>query len=58
MPTTDRFTGKIKLRGWKVKDALKYWGRSYSWFHRNCNGTDEQQIRLDCMCKGLEDKPL
>lgn len=48
-----QFTGLIKLRGWSVKDALSYWGRSQDWYHRNAHGTEKQKIRLECMANGL-----
>ena len=54
--TTSRYTGLIKIKGWKVGEALNHWGRSRDWYHRNCNGTDAQQRRLTDMCKGLETK--
>lgn len=51
-----QFTASIHLKGWSVEDALSYWGRSQDWYHRNCNGTEKQKIRLTCMIKGLEQK--
>jgi len=47
------FTQLIKSKGWGVKPALDYWGRSYDWYHRNCNGGESEHNRLECMCLGL-----
>ena len=54
--TKTQFTGLIKLKGWQVKDALEYWGRSYDWYTDNCNGDAKAQLRLECLICGLPNK--
>lgn len=52
--TKQMFTGQIKSKGWSVTDALSRWGRTYDWYHRNCNGNDKAKTRLKDMIAGLE----
>lgn len=47
------FTGKLKMKGWLVKDALVYWGRSYDWWRDNVKGDEFAHRRLECMIDGL-----
>lgn len=47
------FTAAMRVKGWKVKDALARWGRSKDWYHRNANGTHEERQRLKDMINGL-----
>lgn len=47
------FTQLIKARGWTVKDAYIYWGRSYDFYHRNCNGDMYAKRRLEALCTSL-----
>lgn len=54
--TRSQFTGLIKAKGWKVKDALSYWGRSVDWYHDNTHGDTKARIRLECMIYGLPDR--
>jgi len=49
-------TAMINIKGWAVKDALSRWGRTYDWYHRQVNGTEEMQTRLVDMINGLPDK--
>ena len=44
-----KYTGMIKIKGWSVSDALSYWGRTYSWYHRQCKGGGKAALRLECM---------
>ncbi|AUR91845.1 hypothetical protein NVP1165O_45 [Vibrio phage 1.165.O._10N.261.51.B7] len=46
----------INIKGWAVKDALSRWGRTYDWYHRQVNGTEEMQTRLEDMINGLPKK--
>jgi len=53
---TSKYTGMIKIKGWKVLEVLAYWGRSYDWYHRQCKGGGKAALRLECMIRGLEEK--
>lgn len=54
--TRTQFTGLIKSKGWSVKDALTYWGRSQDWYADNANGNDKAKTRLECLIYGLPDR--
>jgi len=51
----NKFTLIIHNKGWTVKDACKHWGIRYETYNRHCND-DKFMNKLECMCKGLEDK--
>lgn len=51
------FTKLIKAKGWKIKDALEYWGRGQDWYADNRKGDEFAQRRLKCMIGGLEVRP-
>lgn len=54
--TRGQFTGLIKSKGWTVKDALIYWGRSQDWYQDNTHGNEKAAVRLECMIYGLPDR--
>lgn len=58
MTNKQQLTAMIKLKGWLVKDALEYWGRSKDWYFHNADGSDKQKIRLNCMINGLKEKTI
>ena len=39
--TRSQYTGRIKAKGWLLKDALEYWGRGAEWYQKNCDGNDK-----------------
>jgi len=53
--TKHELTGQIKAKGWQVSFFLDYIGRSYPWYHNNCNGDEKQILRLRMLVKALPD---
>lgn len=54
--TRQSYTVQIKAKGWKLKEALRYWRRPARWYQNNANGDEGQRTRLQCLIDGLEDK--
>lgn len=53
----NEFTSIIHSKGWKVEDAVKFWGITYDTYNRRCNNPKFRN-QLICMCRGLNEKNM